>query len=542
MTRAGRARALVALASGVVFAASTPPIDFQAGILLGLMGFALALEREETGRTRTGAAYGWCFGFGANVVALRFVPEVILRFTPLPSVAAWTALLLLSAAQALPWAVGGAVAHRLARPAGGAPTPLAPPWLAFGLGVYAATFVPAVFPWTPAGGLAPWPAILQTAELVGERGTSLLLALAAALAAHALLRFRAQRAERAGSGFGLAARSAAAPLALSFAVLGVMVGWGALRMRAVERARVQAPHARVVLVQPGFDASDRWDASRATMMIDRLTALTKSAEQRGSELTVWPESAYPFTLPHAARTSPRGSRAVLQPGVRGPVLTGAYMAGAPGVGYNSAILATEGGALSAPYDKRHLLWFGETVPLSDWFPWLKKVFSKGTGLAAGHESVVFVAGPIRAAVLNCYEDTLPEAGREAMNQSPNLLVNVTNDAWFAGSAEGELHLRLAVLRAIETRRDLVRAVNQGPTTFVDATGRVRARYDLVMAGTLPTHPALLTGGPTLYVRFGDLPLVALALASVLARWARARSITKRRGRHFPEEGRPTVRA
>ena len=98
---------------------------------------------------------------------------------------------------------------------------------------------------------------------------------------------------------------------------------------------------------------------------------------------------------------------------------------------------------------------------------------------------MFVAGPIRAAVLNCYEDTLPAAGREAMERSPNLLVNVTNDAWFAGSAEGELHLRLAVLRAIETRRDLVRAVNQGPTTFVDAAGRVRARYDLPMPGTLP---------------------------------------------------------
>ena len=63
------------------------------------------------------------------------------------------------------------------------------------------------------------------------------------------------------------------------------------------------------------------------MMIERLTTLTKSAEQRGAELTVWPESAYPFTLPHAARTSPSGSRAVLQGGVHGPVLTGAYMSG-----------------------------------------------------------------------------------------------------------------------------------------------------------------------------------------------------------------------
>jgi apolipoprotein N-acyltransferase len=306
-------------------------------------------------------------------------------------------------------------------------------------------------------------------------------------------------------------------------------------MAEVERTRVAAPHARVALVQPGFDASDRWEAARATMMMERLTTLTKSAEQRGAELTVWPESAYPFTLPHGTRASPTGARAVLQPDVRGPVLTGSYMSGARGVGYNSTILATRDGAISASYDKRHLLWFGETVPLSEWFPWLTKVFARGTGLAPGRESVAFVAGPIRAAVLNCYEDTLPVAGREAMATSPNLLVNVTNDAWFAGSAEGELHLHLSVLRAIETRRDLVRAVNEGPTAFVDANGLVRARYDLLMPGTLLTSPALLTGGPTLYLRFGDAPLLLLALASVIVPYA-----TKRRGHRFPEEGRPAA--
>lgn len=488
---------------------------------------ALALESSAHAsaptRTRTGAAYGWWFGLGANLVALRFVPEVVMRFTPLPAIAAWTALLLLSAAQALPWAVGGAVAHRLARPVRGVTSPLAPPWLAYALGVYVATFMPAVFPWTPSGGLAPWPVLLQTAEVVGERGTSFVFASAAGLVAHAALRIRAERT----------LRTALAPVGLALGIVVFVVGWGVVRMGAIDRAREAAPRARVALVQPGFDASDRWDASRATMMLERLTVLTKSAEQRGVDLTVWPESAYPYTLSHAVRRSPTGSRAVLQEGVHGPVLTGAYMAGAQGLGYNSAILAMPDGTLPAPYDKRHLLWFGETVPLSDWFPWLRKVFSKGTGLVSGTESVVLVAGPIRAAVLNCYEDTLPEAGREAMEGSPNLLVNVTNDAWFAGSAEGELHLRLAVLRAIETRRDLVRAVNKGPTTFVDAAGRVRARYDLPMAGTLRAEPALLSGPPTVYTRFGDSPLVLLALASVLVPYA-----TKRRGRRLPKEGAP----
>src|SRR5581483_1928165 len=137
------------------------------------------------------------------------------------------------------------------------------------------------------------------------------------------------------------------------------------------------------------------------------------------------------------------------------------------------------------------------------FPWLQKTFARGTGLAPGTESVAFEVGKIRAAVLNCYEDTLPIAGREAIELAPNLLVNVTNDAWFAGSAEGELHLRLATLRAVELRRDLVRAVNKGPTSFVDAAGRVRARYDEPFPAAVAVDPALLDTAPTLYARLGD---------------------------------------
>jgi apolipoprotein N-acyltransferase len=61
--------------------------------------------------------------------------------------------------------------------------------------------------------------------------------------------------------------------------------------------------------------------------------------------------------------------------------------------------------------------------------------------------------------------------RIALSLRPNLLVNVTNDAWFTGTAEPELHARLAVMRAIELRLDLVRAVNRGVASWVDATGR-----------------------------------------------------------------------
>ncbi len=483
---------LAAASGGAIFAATSPPTDFTLGVFLGLGLFAWSLS--DGGSKRSGFLRGFLFGTAANLVALRFVPGVIVRFTPLPYAAGVLALFLLSLAQALPWALGGLV-HRVIVTR----LPRAPAWLAFAVAIYVATFVPCVFPWTPAGGLATWPVTLQLADVIGERGVSFVVALACGLAAEAI----ATRAR---------------PLAaIAAGVVALVVGAGAIRMAQIERAREAAPHVKVALVQPSFDASDRWEASRARMMIARLTGLTKTAEARGAELVVWPESAYPYTLPHGTRRSPYGERAVLQEGVHGPVLTGAYLSDRAN-GYNAAILATPDGAISKSYDKRHLLWFGETVPLADVFPWLHETFARGTGLAPGTEGVAFEIGRIRATVLNCYEDTLPVAGREALEMAPNLLVNVTNDAWFAGSAEGELHLRLATLRAVETRRDLVRAVNEGPTSFVDAAGRVRARYDEPIPAAVAVDPALLDGPPTLYARFGDWPFALLVAAALATRF------------------------
>jgi apolipoprotein N-acyltransferase len=509
-----RRDALIAGGSGLVFAASSPPTDIQLGILIGLVGFAFAVGTAADAEkvVRTGAARGFWFGLAANVFALRFVPEVIGRFTALPSVAQWTALVLLSAAQALPWAVGGALAAWLARRRDS--KPFAPAFLAFAIGIYAATFVPAVFPWTPAGGLAHWPILLQTAELVGERGTSFLVALGCSLIAEGIARVLRRGPAEHDQRYRLAAK----PLATSAAVFLVLLVYGGVRIRAVEAQRAAAPHARVALLQPDFDAMFRWEEHRAQMMMDRLTALTKRAEAAGAILTIWPESAYPYTLAHGVKSSAHGVRAVLQPGVHGPVLTGAYLAKGGGLGTNSAILVQPNGDIGPSYDKRHLLWFGETVPLADVFPILRQIFARGTGLAPGTESIAFRTGPIVAAVLNCYEDTLPTAGREAMAQRPNLVVNVTNDAWFVGSAEGELHLRLSVLRSIETRRDLVRAVNRGPTSWVGATGHVLMRRDPT-PGLGPSPPlladaALLDAPITLYTRAGDLPLVVLVLAAL----------------------------
>jgi apolipoprotein N-acyltransferase len=521
--RFGTIRLTASLGAGAFFALAAPESNLYPTLWLGMAALAALLEEPRqpaVGSTRVrrllqGSGRGLAFGIGANVVALRFVPDVIQRFTPLPWALGCLALLLLACEQGVRWAVAAVVRTHLARRG-------VPGWLAFGAGVFVGTFVPAVFPWTPAGGVTPIPQMVQLAELAGERGVTLLMALSSGLLASSVRDWASSRRETAGDRKRAAARRS---LFAAWAAVGVPMltfAFGQLRIAHVEEERSRALTTKIALIDPATPALERWDPAMAVGILQRLTSLTRKAEKDGADLTIWPEAAYPVQVAHGSRYCPIGARAILPMGVRGPVLTGLIMTGDDGDLWNSAAVCRTDGTLSRPYDKIRLLWFGETIPLLDRIPWIRRTFARGTGLVGGENNVVQVAGSVRASVLNCFEDTLPAAGREAMSDRPNLLVNVTNDAWFAGSGESELHLRLAALRAVESRRDLVRAVNFGPTSWVDAAGVVRGRYDAPLPGILLASPALLEAGPTLYDRLGDAPTSLLLLLVVFRRARRMR--------------------
>jgi apolipoprotein N-acyltransferase len=308
------------------------------------------------------------------------------------------------------------------------------------------------------------------------------------------------------------------PAYFATGLLAFTLAYGLVRIRQIDALRAAAPRASVGLVVAGIEATERWDPLKARDIVQRLTDLTRKAEAKATDFVVWPEAAYPFTVPHGSRSAPRGDVAILQPGVRGPILTGIIETSSQGK-YNSAVVCAADGTLSAPYDKMHLMWFGEAVPLEDEIPWLRKAFARGIGLRQGEKQIALQAASARMAVLNCLEDILPVAGREAMQVSPNLLVNLTNDAWFAGTAESSYHLLLSRLRSIETRRDMLRAVNFGPTAWIDAVGRVVAQIPGDEPGVLHADPALLETPLTPYARWGEWPLfMALGASLALAVW------------------------
>lgn len=482
-------------------------------MLVGMAMLAWAIHDRE--RFWHGFGLGLLWGTGGQLVGMRFVPSVIQLFTDLGAAVSILAHVLLSAAQSLHWALGMGLAVVLVRRA------KVPLEIAYGAGVLIALSIPSVFVWSPAGLLTPWPALVQAADLIGERGVSAVLAMSAALlmrAAVAAVRDRALRA------------AALRPLLGAMSILAGLCLYGAWAISHYAE-HPDDDRARVALIHAGIDPKYRWEKKNWPKILWQLKRTTVQAERAGVDLSIWPEAAYPYQIRHDDRRVPRGARAILGGALKGPILFG-YIAnlrpeqrddGTVEMNrYNAATVVEPDGDLQPSYDKMELLWFGEMVPLGQHFPALRRLFHRSGSLIPGEELRGLTSErrpgdpPLSMGVLNCYEDTLPDHGRAVMKTvQPNLLVNVTNDAWFVGTVEPELHLRLSVMRSIELRRDMVRAVNLGVPAWIDAAGYVRSRNDSSEPGYILTEPVLRDDGLTFYTRFGDWPmflfLAALAL-------------------------------
>ena len=468
----------VLLAAGGLYAGPLRPL----APLIALTLFARALRDSKS--MRRGAAVGFAFGATAQAVALAFVATTAMRFSSVGLLGGTAAVLLTAAAQALPHAAVGALFVRFRRrsPAGSI--------AAFSILLHLATFAPGLFPWTAAVPLAHLPEAIQLAAFFGERG--LVFALGAIAMALALASTR---------------RGDLSPLAFASGVLVAVGAFGRWRVQAIEEDRQAAPAFPVALVDARVDARGRWAAGTEQGLLEALQTATR-ARTKPDALVVWPEAAYPFVLPRGTRREPIGPFAILPTGERTPILTGLFLSTKQGTRTNAAVVAYPDGTLSKASEKRHLVLFGEQVPLIRELPFLRRWFGLGLGIEPGGPPVTISVQNANIGTLVCFEDTLPAAGRELFqaDKIPNLIVNMTNDAWFTGTAEPELHLTAATFRAVELGRDLVRAVNGGVSAHVTASGRWAATRSEPVGGALEATPVLLEKR-TIYEQFGDGPLL-----------------------------------
>jgi apolipoprotein N-acyltransferase len=184
------------------------------------------------------------------------------------------------------------------------------------------------------------------------------------------------------------------------------------------------------------------------------------------------------------------------------------------------LLSDAQGKVTGRYDKQYLLAFGEYLPFGETFPVLYEMsphsgrFTPGKSFEPlkldGHEIAVFI----------CYEDIAPSFVNEIMaHGDPDLLVNITNDAWFGDTTEPWIHLALAKFRAIEQRRYFVRSTNSGVSAFIDPVGRTISHTGTFRAEALAEQVAWMDGG-TPFRFYGNGPWWLVAVVGVGAAFMR----------------------
>lgn len=268
------------------------------------------------------------------------------------------------------------------------------------------------------------------------------------------------------------------------------------------------------LIQANIDLSVKWRPAARERILQDYATLTREALsiERGARLIVWPETAAPVYLDQFAQEYLPPLAAELR--AHGAALVFGTIERDGNEVFNSVVSLD--GDRREVYRKRHLVPFGEYLPLSSWLAWLLDYlhipmsdFSAGSGAP----KPLFAAGqPLGVSI--CYEDAF---GEEVIQSLPDstLLINVSEDAWFGDSLAPHQHLQMARMRARETGRYLLRATNTGVSAMIAPDGRL-----LATAPQFATHVVRATvqplAGATPYVRVGNWPVVLWLLALVFA--------------------------
>ena len=492
-------RALPAL-SGILLAISFPPFHLLLPPFVALVPFAVWLARLPGDSRGVGAAArgGLLLGVVLHGATLHWIVPALAWTSGLASaVVAFLAVVAVLAGAA---GLFGALAHRLVH--GGAPL-----WLALPVTWTATEWLQAhlpgglAFPWLGLGtSLTAFPEVVGIAEIVGARGVTFWLALVSGLLATAWVERRVRRR------------------VLGAAVLAVLlpVVWGVVRAGTLELR----PAARVAIVVTDLPAAarrdpTRWNALAAEAVEQGVPVLPPG----GVDLVVLPEGILMLDAGPASDETPGFPLLRRLAGSSGArVLFGAYVMDPGGGVANEVLGMTSTGLLEHRYRKRRL------VPWVEWGPGP----GEGTLGSGGSEGPVW-AGPGGApggrgaaapGFLICFEAAFADASRAARLEGADLLVNVSNDAWFGessglGRAALGQHAAHLVMRAVETRAGAVRSANGGHGFFVDPLGRVYGRAARTEAPTTRVEVVRTTDGLTPFVRFGDLAGPTSALASLV---------------------------
>lgn len=484
---------LLGTVAAVLLALSMPghtgwwPLLFAALVPL-LMGALYA----SPGRS---ALMGFFFGFLYHLILLYWILIVLGRYGGLPMWISLPALMLLAAYMAcfpalFCWLLSLLTGRYWHRERSVVALVWTAPVLWVGLD-YLRGFLFSGFPWMDLGyGLFSQPSLIQAADLGGHHLITFSLVLGNGLIVGIIDR------QRQAVHWNL--RRDRRLLLLAWVVLIFVGGYSFVRYQVVESALARSLQAQVAVVQGNIDQSIKWsEATKSSTVATYLKLSRQALAESDTELVVWPETALPFfpqqdALMYQVTDFVSTANTWLLTGAPLYTMTAGGDEGAQVEYFNGALLIGPGGQPGGQYAKQHLVPFGEYVPLRRYLPFLEPLVVSIGDFTAGTSPAPLEMGAMRLGVLICYESIFPDIARQTVNQGANLLVNLTNDAWYGRSSAPYQSMAMAVFRAVETKRALIRAANTGISGAVDPLGRIVDETALFTEAALVAQVPLLT--------------------------------------------------
>ena len=541
--RTTRLAMALSLASGFALWASFPPLNLWPLAWIAPVPWVLLtrMPRRFTGSTYLAVWLGGLVHWLAMLQGIRLAHSAL--------VFGWLVLAAYVACYIPLWVWLGRVAVRRFK----LPLLIAAPVIWVGLELIRGYFVTGFSAGLLGHTQTAWTSLLQVADVFGAYGVSFLLMLAAAALAEMI------PLAWLGAEHHVANRSPWWPALPAAATIAAALAYGHYRLAETPPRADERP-LRSALIQGSLDTVfDRSQAEydkrveRTFRHYDELTA--EAIAQPGQlDLVVWPESMFasvesriqePLEVPSGVEITPAELRrqiGELSRQFQGVVRDAAASLNATPHGgtaseatthflfgtttfeygplpspkrYNAALLATPQGRIIGRYYKVHLVMFGEYIPLGEWFPGIYRVTPLGDGLDRGAGPTVMHVRGKRLAPSICFENVVPHLIRQQVvelseqGKPPDILVTVTNDGWFHGSAILDLHFRCAVFRAIENRRPMLIAANTGFSAHIDGSGRVLAVGPRRAPAVLIAE-ARPDGRIPLYHTLGDWPAILCA--------------------------------
>lgn len=483
---------LWSLLSGLLLSLSFHPLDLAAVAWFGLIPLFLVMHRRPF-RSGFGAGVGF---FAPVLYWLNIVMTTYGRMHPFFSVAAY---LMLVCYLALFFGAATWAACRLQEKSGYSVLWTLPVlWVAL---EFLRSFLFSGFPWASLGySQQSHIAVIQSSDLFGVYGLSFLLVLVNVVFAFF---FKALWSRD----FASLPRRALAAAVILFAA---NLGYGFYRLSPQLDEREET--LRAVLVQGNIDQAVKWDPAYQRTTVETYQRLSTAAAKQGPvDLIIWPESATPFYFQEGGPLADRVAGVPRKTGAHLLFGSPAYELSNRRYSYlNSAFLLSDRSRVLGRSDKIHLVPFGEYVPLAPFLPFIDKLVTGIGDFTPGTVSPLPLNGA-EIGVLVCYEAIFPELAREWVRSGSDLLVNITNDAWFGRSSAPWQHLGMTRFRAIENRIWIARAANTGISAFISPSGRITASTPLFETLYLKGEVGL-GARPTLYTRMGDLiPSICLIL-------------------------------